>query len=92
MRTNRWVLMALVLMALVAAEAAAAQEAGRQRAPGVPLAPKPAEVYEDLAKEDRPAGADRPARPLDAPQERRAERGAERDIPMPKPVPSIIGR
>lgn len=95
MRASRWVFLALVLAGLVAAEAAAAQQGppgGRQRAPGVPLAPKPAEIYEDLSREGQGTGVDRAPQQLSPSQERKAERGAERDLPMPKPVPSIIGR
>lgn len=93
MRANRWVFLGLVLAGLVAAEAAAAQQGSvRQRAPGVPLAPKPSAVYEDIAREDLPPGIDRPAPMRGEIRERRAERGAERDLPMPKPVPSIIAR
>lgn len=94
MRGTRWVFLGLVLIGLVVAEAAAAQQGGveRQRAPGVPLAPKPAEVYEDIARDGQRPGVDRAAPQLDTRQERKAERGAERDLPMPKPVPSIIAR
>lgn len=89
MRADRWIFLGLVLAALVVAEAAAAQQE-RQRAPGVPLAPRPAEVYDDIARDGLAPGVDRKAPELDARQERKAERGAERDLPMPKPVPSII--
>jgi hypothetical protein len=94
MRGSRWVFLGLLFVGLVAAEAAAAQQGGveRQRAPGVPLAPKPAEAYDDIARKDQRPGVDRAAPQLDARQERKAERGADRDLPMPKPVPSIITR
>ncbi|RDJ19621.1 hypothetical protein DWF00_28055 [Bosea caraganae] len=84
----------LVLTGLVVAEAAAAQQDGfaRQRAPGVPLAPKPTEIYGDLARDDLRPGVDRMAPPVHGRLERKAERGAERELPMPKPVPSIIAR
>jgi hypothetical protein len=96
MRAYRWIFLGLILAGLVAAEAAAAQQTPpggtRQRAPGVPLAPKPGEVQGDITREDQRQGVDRAAPQLDAREERKAERGAERDVPMPKPVPSIIAR
>lgn len=94
MRGSRWIFLGLVLIGLVMAEAAAAQQGGveRQRAPGVPLAPKPADVYEDIARDGMRPGPDRAGPRLDAQQERKAERGADRELPMPKPVPSIIAR
>jgi hypothetical protein len=97
MRANRWVFLGLVLAGLVTAETAVAQQGPpvglqKQRAPGVPLAPKPAEIYNDAARERQGSDVDHAPRQIDARQERAAERGAERDLPMPKPVPPIIAR
>jgi len=65
----------------------------RQRAPGVPMAPNPQVVApQDVERPDmqRPRdGKDRLYRtPRD--EQAREQRGADRDLPMPRPVPSII--
>lgn len=57
----------------------------RQRAPGVPPAPRPGEVTRPPAPNTlAPSGEKRGA------GEDRAQVRPERDPPMPKPVPSII--
>ncbi|WP_332696023.1 hypothetical protein [Bosea sp. (in: a-proteobacteria)] len=95
MRRYRWFLMSLVLIGLVAAEAAAAQEqpgttsttTQRQRAPGVPLAPNANEAQKTMPQGERAGNAterDRLARNRGGPPE------PNREVPMPKPVPSII--
>jgi hypothetical protein len=98
MRQHRWFLVFLILAGLVVAEAVAASQptrlaqndqtpgAGRQRAPGVPMAPKPGAV-EKLERE-RDGTAVRV--PSQRQEQARNTRGANRDLPMLKPVPSII--
>jgi len=95
MRAGRRAFLRLVLGGLVIAETAAlrasAQEPTRQqRAPGVPLAPNPSTIYQDESRGQGKPGVDTPPPKLNAPQERAAERGAQRKLPMPRPVPSII--
>ena len=91
MRKNSWILLGLLAMGLLAAEAAAAQsvspEMQRQRAPGVPMAPNAGEVQKLEPRSERiEARRERQqlARDRSGPPE------PNRDLPMPKPVPSII--
>ena len=91
MRKNSWILLGSLAMGLLAAEAAAAQsvspEMQRQRAPGVPMAPNAGEVQKLEPRSDRiEARRERQqlARDRSSPPE------PNREIPMPKPVPSII--
>lgn len=95
---------ALVLSGLMAAPAAMALPAARlaqtetvpgqtrQRAPGVPLAPRPAEAGRAGAEAPRIDGSLRGGRSQQA--QRQAQRNAtpepNRDPPMPRGVPSII--
>lgn len=91
MRKNSWILLGSLAMGLLAAEAAAAQsvspEMQRQRAPGVPMAPNAGEVQKLEPRSERiEARRERQqlARDRSGPPE------PNRDLPMPKPVPSII--
>ncbi len=91
MRKNSWILLGSLAMGLLAAEAAAAQsvspEMQRQRAPGVPMSPNAGEVQKLEPRSDRiEARRERQqlARDRSSPPE------PNREIPMPKPVPSII--
>jgi len=97
MRRYRWFLIGLSLIGLVIAEAAAAQQqpAGsppqaqtqHQRAPGVPLSPNAGETQKPAAQGERTRTMqerDRLARNRSGPPE------PLRQVPMPKPVPSII--
>lgn len=91
MRKNSWVLLGLIAVGLLAAEAAAAQssvpQTQRQRAPGVPMSPNAGEVQKLEPRSDRiEAKREREqlARDRSGPPE------PNREIPMPKPVPSII--
>lgn len=89
MRKNPWVLLGVVVAALIVAEAAAAQAAPaqRQRAPGVPMAPNAGEVQKLEPRSDRIEARrerEQMARDRSGPPE------PNREIPMPKPVPSII--
>lgn len=91
MRKNSWILLGSLAMGLLAAEAAAAQsvspEMQRQRGPGVPMAPNAGEVQKLEPRSDRiEARRERQqlARDRSGPPE------PNREIPMPKPVPSII--
>lgn len=91
MRKNPWVLLGLLAVGLLAAEAAAAQSSSpqtqRQRAPGVPLAPNAGEVQKLEPRSDRVEARrerEQLARDRSGPPE------PNREIPMPKPVPSII--
>lgn len=63
------------------------QPSSRQRAPGVPLAPRPASVDPGIAARERAAD---PAARSDGRREVQRKSGADRDLPMPRPVPSII--
>lgn len=89
MRRNQWVFALVIPAVFVMAEAALAQstqfaQSGapstmqRQRAPGVPMAPQTGigerQGGERMSREE-------PARQVQK---------ADRDIPMPRPVPSII--
>lgn len=80
----------LVLAEAAVLQASAQEPARQQRAPGVPLAPNPSTIYQDESRGKGKPGIDAPPPKLDAPQERAAERGAQRKLPMPRPVPSII--
>lgn len=89
MRKNPWVLLGVVVAALIVAEAAAAQstQTQRQRAPGVPMAPNAGEVQKLEPRSDRVEAKrerEQLARDRSGPPE------PNREIPMPKPVPSII--
>lgn len=91
MRKNPWVLLGLVAAGLIVADAAAAQSSPpqlqRQRAPGVPIAPNAGEVQMLEPRSDRVEARrerERLARDRSGPPE------PNREIPMPKPVPSII--
>jgi len=91
MRRNHWAALGLVAAALTVADMAAAQtmpqQSPRQRAPGVPMAPNAAE-----ASKVQPDG-DRPRAQLDRERFARDRTGPaepNRDVPMPKPVPSIM--
>lgn len=89
MRKNPWVLLGVVVAALIVAEAAAAQAAPaqRQRAPGVPMTPNAGEVQKLEPRSDRIEARrerEQMARDRSGPPE------PNREIPMPKPVPSII--
>lgn len=91
MRISQTMVICLVLGGLAVVQmsppALAQTSQPQQRAPGVPLAPNPSTIYRE---EQGKPGVDKPPRKLDAPQERAAEQGAQRPLPMPKPVPSII--
>ncbi|KRE22085.1 hypothetical protein ASE66_26945 [Bosea sp. Root483D1] len=89
MRKNPWVLLGLIVAALIVAEAAAAQPAQtqRQRAPGVPMAPNASEVQKLEPRSDR-VEARRERQQLA--RDRSAPPEPNREIPMPKPVPSIM--
>ena len=91
MRKNSWILLGSLAMGLVAAEAAAAQsvspEMPRQRAPGVPMAPNAGEVQKLEPRSDR-IEARRERQQLA--RDRSSPTEPNREIPMPKPVPSII--
>lgn len=92
MRKNPWVFLGLIAAGLIVAEAAAAQSSPppqpqRQRAPGVPIAPNASEVQKLEPRSDRVEARrerERLARDRSGPPE------PNREIPMPKPVPSII--
>jgi hypothetical protein len=91
MRKHSWVLLGLLAIGLLAAEAAAAQSSPtqlqRQRAPGVPMTPNAGEMQKLEPRSDRTEATrerERLARDRSSPPE------PTRDIPMPKPVPSII--
>lgn len=95
MRRYRWFLMSLVLVGLVAAEAAAAQgqpgsgatTTQRQRAPGVPLAPNANEAQKAAPQGERAGSAAERDRLV---RNRGALPEPNREVPMLKPVPSII--
>ncbi|SEL53546.1 hypothetical protein SAMN04515666_104195 [Bosea lupini] len=91
MRKNSWILLGLLAMGLLAAEAAAAQsvpsETQRQRAPGVPMSPNAGEVQKLEPRSDR-VEARRERQQLA--RDRSGPPEPNREIPMPKPVPSII--
>lgn len=92
MRKNSWVLLGLLAIGLLAAEAAAAQSSlpqtqRQQRAPGVPMAPNAGEVQKLEPRSDRVEAKrerEQLARDRSGPPE------PNREIPMPKPVPSIM--
>jgi hypothetical protein len=91
MRKHPWVLLGLIAAGLIVADAAAAQSSPsqpqRQRAPGVPIVPNASEVQKLEPRSDRVDATrerERLARDRSGPPE------PNRDIPMPKPVPSII--
>ncbi|WP_439495120.1 hypothetical protein [Bosea sp. (in: a-proteobacteria)] len=91
MRKTQWLLIALILAGLVAAEAVAAQspppQQRQQRAPGVPMAPNAGEVQKVEPRSDRVEATrerERLARDRSGPP------NPSREVPMPKPVPSII--
>jgi hypothetical protein len=92
MRTNRWFLICLILAGLVAAETLAAQSPPaqpqrQQRAPGVPMAPNAGDIQKTEPQSERMRmlrERERLARDRSTPPE------PSREIPMPKPVPSII--
>jgi hypothetical protein len=91
MRKNSWVLLGLLAVGLLAAEAAAAQsvppQTQRQRAPGVPMAPNAGEVQK---LEPRSDGAETRREREQLARNRAGPPEPNREIPMPKPVPSII--
>lgn len=92
MRKNSWVLLGLLAVGLLMAEAAAAQSSlpqtqRQQRAPGVPMSPNAGEVQKLEPRSDRVEAKrerEQLARDRSGPPE------PNREIPMPKPVPSII--
>jgi hypothetical protein len=92
MRMSRWFLIGLIFAGLVAAETLAAQSPPtpsprQQRAPGVPMAPNATEVQKNEPQSERMQmlrERERLARDRSAPP------APNREIPMPKPVPSII--
>ncbi|CAN7658376.1 hypothetical protein [Bosea sp. LjRoot237] len=87
MRKTHWFLIGLIFLGLVAAEAVAAQSSPPQRAPGVPMAPNAGELQKSEPQSERLRvlrERERLARDRSGPPE------PNRDIPMPKPVPSII--
>jgi hypothetical protein len=100
MRPRRSIGFSLVLAGLLAAPAAMALPAARlaqtepvpgqprQRAPGVPLAPNPAEAGRAGAETPRADGSLRGGRAEQAQRNATPEPG--RDPPMPRGVPSII--
>lgn len=86
MRKSQWFLIGLVLAGLVVAEAVAAQSPP-QRAPGVPMTPNVGDVQKNEPRSERERvlrERERLARDRSSPPE------PNREIPMPKPVPSII--
>lgn len=95
MRRSFWFLMSLVLIGLIAAEAAAGQEQSgpemttieRERAPGVPMAPDVGDVQRREPSAER-AEVQRERERLA--RDRRGPPAPNRDLPMPKGVPSII--
>ncbi|PTM39956.1 hypothetical protein [Bosea sp. 124] len=74
------------VMAQPAQPEASSQPGARQRAPGVPLAPQPSVVDADIVARERAAD---PGRSGHRQQAQVAPR-ADRDLPMPRPVRSII--
>jgi hypothetical protein len=100
MRPRRSIGLALVLSGLLAAPAAIALPSARlaqtesvpgqprQRAPGVPLAPNPAEAGRAGGETPRADGSLRGGRAEQA--QRNATPEPNRDPPMPRGVPSII--
>ncbi len=100
MRLHRSFGLALIATSLLAAPAAMALPAARlaqsdavpgqprQRAPGVPLAPKPAEAGRAGGETPRADGSLRGGRAEQA--QRNATPEPNRDPPMPRGVPSII--
>lgn len=93
MTKSRWFLIALTLAGLMVAETAIAQVQApfdpgiqHERAPGVPLAPRPLDVEQRLG-ETMTTPMPPPRSELSA---RPHQLAPERDPPMPKPVPSIM--
>lgn len=102
MTTSRLFLIGLTLAGLTMAETAIAQARApfdpgvqRERAPGVPMAPRPLEVEERLGEEGLgepviapmpPSRSERHARNLPE----KTLPAPDRNPPMPRPVPSII--
>lgn len=95
MRRSFWFLMSLVLIGLIAAEAAAGQEQSspdmttiqRERAPGVPMAPNVGDVQRDEpAAEHAEVRRERER----VARDRRGPAQPNRELPMPRGVPSII--
>jgi hypothetical protein len=92
MRMQRWFLIGLIFAGLVAAETLAAQSPPaqpqrQQRAHGVPMAPNASEAQKVQPDSERSRALqerERLARDRSTPLE------PKREIPMPKPVPSII--
>lgn len=96
MRKFPWFLIGLIFAGLIAAEAVAAQGVSnspqspttqRRRAPGVPMAPNASEAQKATPQGERIDAArerDRLARNRPTPPD------PNRQVPMPKPVPSII--
>jgi hypothetical protein len=92
MRRTQWLLIGLIFAGLIAAEAVAAQspppqQQRQQRAPGVPMAPNAGEVQKVEPRSERLEAMrerERLARDRSGPP------APSRDVPMPKPVPSII--
>lgn len=92
MRKNPWVLVGLITVSLAAVNVAAAQSSppqthSQQRAPGVPMSPNASEgqkAQPDSARTKALQERERLARDRSGPPE------PGREIPMPKPVPSII--
>ena len=88
MRRNRWFLIGLVVIGLVVAEAVAAQSTPpQQRAPGVPMTPNAGELQKREPDAERARALRERARLA---RNRSAPPEPNREIPMPKPVPSII--
>ena len=91
----RWFLIGCVLAGVMVAETAIAQGQApldpgiqRERAPGVPLAPRPL----DVERRERQIGETitAPMPPARSELHVRAMPAPDRDPPMPKPVPSIM--
>jgi hypothetical protein len=61
------------------------QPISRQRAPGVPMAPRPTSIDPGIAARERAADPARFNR-----QQAQSTSRVDRDLPMPRPVPSII--
>lgn len=95
MRRSFWFLTGLVLIGLIAAEAAAGQEqsspqtptAQRERAPGVPMAPNAEEVQQ---REPAPERAEVQREREQMSRDRQGAPAPNRNLPMPRGVPSII--
>jgi hypothetical protein len=88
--TTGFILAGLLLIPTIAASQQADPQAGfvRQRAPGVPMAPRPGELAPDIVARERAADPNLYLTPQQ--QHARNAPRPNRDPPMPRPVPSII--